>query len=108
MAISDRSRLDALAAEVAQRSLGYVRGRFGGDTLSMSSPELRGYVRARADAIIRFHTHEMLREHGVSTLHAEALSERALERTVYFIERELELQTHRLASNFHAAVRAAA
>ena len=58
--------LDVLVREVAQRSASVTRSRLHLDADQLSVDELRGYVRARAIAPVRWLTHELATERKIS------------------------------------------
>ena len=75
--------------EIAQRSALVTRSRLHLDADQLSVDELRGYVRARAIAPVRWLTHELATEHKISMHQTAQLAERALERSVHAVLREI-------------------
>ena len=80
---------DALVREVAQRSVLVTRSRLHLAADQLSVDELRGYVRARAIAPVRWLTRELATEHRISADQTAQLAGRALERTVHAVLREI-------------------
>jgi hypothetical protein len=81
--------VDALVREIAHRSAIVTRSRLHLDADQLSVDELRGYVRARAIAPVRWLTHELATEHEISADQTAKLAGRALERTVHAVLREI-------------------
>ena len=81
--------LDFLVREVAQRSASVTRSRLHLDADQLSFDELRGYVRARAIAPVRWLAHELAMERKISADQTAQLAGRVLERTVHAVLREI-------------------
>jgi hypothetical protein len=56
----------------------------------MSAPELRGYVRARAFAVVRTRVEQTIADGRVSAANPDELLAAVLERTVHIIVRDLQ------------------
>jgi hypothetical protein len=98
----------ALARQIAERSLPASRRAVRADTASMSAGELRGYVRARSLPAVRAATEQMAATCGWDECLVDDLVERALERTVTSIVRELTGQPILVMPIFEPMRRAAA
>jgi hypothetical protein len=79
---------DQLVRSLSERCIGEVTCRLKADLSTMSAAELRGYVRARALAVLRQQARLLEAETGRSPLPAE-VTLRALERTVHLVIRQL-------------------
>jgi hypothetical protein len=82
-------QIDGMLRAVVEASLPLARRRMSTAATHMSVGELRGYLRARALFAVRDQTHRLSAAHHLDESLAEQLVERALERTVSLLLREL-------------------
>ena len=92
------SRIDALSRQVAELSVEAVCLHVGEQVQSMSFSEARGYVRARAAAIVRRHARlAILRHPGGDLAWAETVARTAIERIVPSVLRKTGVGVPRAA-----------
>jgi hypothetical protein len=87
--VRNADSVDATAREIAQRAAMITRSRLHIDAGNLDVDELRGYVRARAVAPVRFQVQQLAAEGRLSADVVEQLIGRALERTVHIVVREM-------------------
>jgi hypothetical protein len=81
-------KTDELIHLVAEKCLAAARTRLSLDMSEMSAAELRGYVRARAQRVVRLQCQQVAGEYGLSSESAEMLIKRSLERTTQLLMRQ--------------------
>jgi hypothetical protein len=81
-------KIDELVLLAAEKSLAAARTRLSLDVSEMSAPELRGYVRARAQRTVRLQCQQVARENGLSSESVEMFFQRSLERTTQLLMRQ--------------------
>jgi hypothetical protein len=101
-------QIDGLVRQIADASLPPARRRISSEAMMMSSGELRGYLRARAVLDVRDYSRRMAAAHHLDGTFTEQLVERALERTVNLLQRELAHQLPRMIPTYEALPCAAA
>jgi hypothetical protein len=99
--------IDGLLREIVEASLPLARRRICAEAAVMSAGELRGYLRARALVAVRDQTRRLSAAYQLDDL-MEPLAERALERTVNLLLRELTEQPPLVLPIYEAPRRAAA
>lgn len=82
-----------LAREIAEASIEDVRKRLRAHASSMSSAELRGYVRARAMRSVRSRLRQHAAKHPQPILNIDELIQAALERVVHIVVRQSLLES---------------
>jgi hypothetical protein len=82
-------QIDGILRAIVEASLPLARNRISTETNRMSASELRGYLRARALFVVRDQAHRLFAAQQFDDLPSEELLERALERTVSLLLREL-------------------
>ncbi|MEX0612227.1 MAG: hypothetical protein WD738_13540 [Pirellulales bacterium] len=82
-------RRDALAHDIATRSMATVMRRLHADTATMTSAELRGYIRARALNAVQTEARKLIAARQVQLPHADELIAAALEQTVHIVVQNL-------------------
>lgn len=102
--LSARMR-DVLVHDIADRSLSQARERLWADLSAMSTAELRGYVRARADAPVRHWAGQVAADRGLTRGVANELLQRALQRTTLVVVRQLSARPP--AADYHVPLRIA-
>lgn len=101
-------QIDGLLRQIVEASLPQARQRIFSKATTMSADELRGYLRARALAAVRDQARRFSAGHCLKDFFAEQLHERALERTVNLLLRELTEQPPLILPMYEAPLRAAA
>jgi hypothetical protein len=100
--------IDGLLREIVESSLPPVRRRICAEVAVMSAAELRGYLRARAHVAVRCQTLRLSAPYRFDSSSMEQLVQRALERTVNLLLRELTDQSPLILPMFDEPLRAAA
>jgi hypothetical protein len=104
-----RSRqVDGVVRQIVERSLPLAQQRVSAETTAMSADELRGYLRARASIAVRDQTLQLPVAYQFDSGRIEQLFERALERTVNVLLRELTQQPPLIIPVYQAPLRSAA
>ena len=81
---------DAAACDIAASCVSVLLERLRSRTTEMSAPELRGYVRARAFAVVRTRVEQTNADGRLSAADKDDLIAAVLERTVHIVVRELQ------------------
>ncbi len=102
------SQFDGLLRQIVEASLPTARRQISLEATAMSADELRGYVRARALFAVRDQTRRLSAAYQLENSSIEQLLERALERTVTLLLRELTQQAPLILPMYDAPLRAAA
>jgi len=103
-----QKQIDGLIRQIVEASLPLARRRISTEANTMSAAELRGYLQARALIVVGNETRRFSAKYHLQDLFAEQLLERALERTVNFLVRELTEQPPLVLPIYEAPRRAAA
>ena len=82
-------QIDGVLCQIVERSLPLARRRISAETAAMSAGELRGYLRARASIAVRDQTKQLSDTYQFDYPSLEQVFERALERAVNLLLREL-------------------
>ncbi len=82
-------QIDGALRQIVQASMPPARRRISAEAGMMSASELRGYLRARAFFAVRDQTRQLSAAYQFDSSLTEQLLERALERTVNLLFREL-------------------
>jgi len=101
-------RRDAVAGDIAAQCVNAVTQRLGASTTEMGVPELRGYVRARAFAVVSAFVEQAVDEERVPSANEIALIATVLERTVHIIVRDLQSPPVITVPSPHVRLRVAA
>jgi hypothetical protein len=101
-------QIDGLVRQIVDASLPPARRRVSSEAMTMSAGELRGYLRARAVLAVRDQSRRMAAAHHLDGSLTEQLVERALERTVNLLVRELTQQLRLVIPTYEAPLRSAA
>jgi hypothetical protein len=99
---------DFLAAQIAERSAAELAGQLSADITTMSTAELRGYLRARAICCVRARVAHAIATHQFAATQTDALVAAALERTASLLARDLKLPPVIALPAPHVSMRAAA
>ena len=89
---TSNQQLEQLIRDIANRSLAGSRRRLHGDVTKMSVAELRGYVRARAIRTVRERAMETVGRRQLPVATIDDVIQRALERTVHMLVRQVMVQ----------------
>ena len=109
LTLTNRPRqVDGLLRQIVEASLPTARRQISPEATAMSADELRGYVRARALFAVRDETRRLSAANQLDDSSTEQLLERALERTVNLLLRELTQQVPLIMPMYEAPLRAAA
>lgn len=109
LTLTNKSRLvDGLLRQIVEAGLPAARQQISPEATAMSADELRGYVRARALFAVRDQTRRLSAAYHLENSSMEQLLERALERTVHLLVRELAHQVPLIMPIYEVPQRAAA
>jgi hypothetical protein len=101
-------QIGELLRQIVEASLPPARRRISTDATTMSAGELRGYLRARAVSAVRDQTRQFSAAYQLDNSLTQELLERALERTVNLLLRELTEQPPLVIPYIEPRLRAAA
>jgi hypothetical protein len=103
-----QKQIDGLIRQIVEASLPLARRRISTEANTMSADELRGYVRARVHVAVGDQSRRFSAAYHLEDSFAEQLLERALERIVNLLLRELTEQPPLVLPMYEAPRRAAA
>jgi hypothetical protein len=101
-------QIEGLIRQIVEASLPLARRRISTEATKMSADELRGYLRARALVAVGNQSRRFSAAYHLEDSFAEQLLERALERTVNLLLRELTEQPPLVLPIYEGPRRAAA
>jgi len=81
---------DALACDIAASCVSELLQRLRSKTTEMSAPEMRGYLRARAFAVVRTRVEQTIADGRLPAADKDELIAAVLERTVHIVVRDLQ------------------